>query len=265
MATTTLQQAQRGAQLVPWRKNYTTAEAAGVLMSSWNIGGTPAAGATPSTGSGSTCDGSTTGSFITMSGDPVLLMSGMYMDAGVACTEMFCDRLWHQSGLTVTTTTEQAINSVTFPARCLDGTSNGLGVMVGIEVTTATTNAGAITTITLNYTNQDGTSGRTGTIPSFPATCTVNSFIPFTLQAGDTGVRSIEGVTLGTSLVTGAINVVAYIPLLLQGIISTARPEPAQLDRALMRMRPDACLFTLDQRNGTTTQVVFGSITVVDG
>ena len=82
--------------------------------------------------------------------------------------------------------------------------------MVGIEVSTATTNAGAITNTTLTYTNSAGTAGRTGTISSFPATAVAGTFVPFSLQAGDDGVRSIQTLTLGTSYGGGTIHLVAY-------------------------------------------------------
>lgn len=121
------------------------------------------------------------------------------------------DYLWVNTGLSVTTTTAQAITSGTLPARDIKGQTNGDGVYAGILVTTATTNAGT-TTPTISYTNSAGTSGRTGTISNstFPATAVIGTFTPFILQAGDVGIRSIESITLGTSLVTGAISLVMY-------------------------------------------------------
>ena len=131
----------------------------------------------------------------------------------VACGMWIHDRLWHQSGIAVTTTTAQTINSVAWPARDRDASTNGAGIMVAIEVSTATTNAGAITNTTMSYTNSAGTSGRTATIASFPATAIAGTFVPFQLAAGDVGVRSIQTVTLGTSYGAGAIHLVAYRPL----------------------------------------------------
>ena len=45
---------------------------------------------------------------------------------------------------------------------------------------------------------------------SFPITGVAGTFVPFELQAGDTGVRSIQGITLGTSYVSGVIHIVVY-------------------------------------------------------
>lgn len=120
------------------------------------------------------------------------------------------DWLWVNSGTVVTTTTGQTITSGTWPARDAIGSTNGYGVGVGILVTTATTNVGAVTNTTLTYTSADGTGSRTATIASFPATAVIGTFVPFQLQAGDRGVRSIQTLTLGTSYGGGAISLVAY-------------------------------------------------------
>ncbi len=122
------------------------------------------------------------------------------------------DIVWYNTGIAVTTTTAQAIAQpgASKPSRDSQGSTNGEGWNAGILVTTATTNAGAITNTTLNYTNSDGTATRTATISSFPATAVIGTFVPFQLAAGDRGIRSIEGVTLGTSYGGGAISLVMY-------------------------------------------------------
>jgi hypothetical protein len=84
---------------------------------------------------------------------------------------------------------------------------------VGILVTTATTNAGAITNTTLSYTNSAGTAGRTATMASFPATAVIGTVVWFQLAAGDSGVQSIQSVTLGTSYAGGAVSLIVARPL----------------------------------------------------
>jgi hypothetical protein len=128
---------------------------------------------------------------------------------------LLLDRLWHNSGLNVTTTTAQTINSGTWQPRCPPATGrtpNTLGrfIMVGLEVSQATTNAGAITNATLSYTDSDGNAGAVATMPSFPATAAAGTFVPFLWAAGDIGIQSIQSCTLGTSLVTGTVHLVAY-------------------------------------------------------
>jgi hypothetical protein len=126
------------------------------------------------------------------------------------------DLLWYNTGLAVTTTTNQAISQpgTSIPARDTFGTTNGESWFAGIYVTTATTNGSAVTNTTLTYTNSDGTGSRTGTMASFPATAVAGTFVPFFLAAGDRGIRSIQGVTLGTSYGGGAISLVMFRKIL---------------------------------------------------
>ena len=129
------------------------------------------------------------------------------ISASVAGTFILADVLWVNSGLVVTTTTAQTITQPTLPARDNLGTTNGYGVGAGLLVTTATTNAAVINNITLQYTNSNGVAGRTGTM-SYPATAVIGTFVPFQLAQGDIGIRSIQSITLGTSLTAGAVSLI---------------------------------------------------------
>lgn len=122
---------------------------------------------------------------------------------------LLCDRLWHNSGFTITSTGAQTINSVAWPARDMNGSTNGVGVILGVEVSGAT---GAGTpTITVSYTNDANTSGRTGTNSvATVASSAVGSFYPIGLQAGDTGVRSVQTLTLSATWTSGTMHLVAY-------------------------------------------------------
>ena len=131
------------------------------------------------------------------------------ISASVAGTFILADVLWVNSGLVVTTTTAQTITQPTLPARDNLGTTNGYGVGAGLLVTTATTNAAVINNITLQYTNSDGVAGRTGTM-SYPATAVIGTFVPFQLAQGDIGIRSIQSITLGTSLTAGAVSLICF-------------------------------------------------------
>ena len=176
------------------------------------------------------------------------------------------DRLWHNSGIVVTTLTAQTINSVAWPARDRDGTVNGENVRVGIEVSTATTNAAAITNTTMSYTNQAGTAGRTATIASFPATAVAGTFVPFQLQAGDTGVRSIQTITLGTSYGGGAIHLVAYRTLG-RVEISVANTGNAidSITGGFVRMYDNTVPFLLWLPTATTAVTVNGQLIYTQG
>jgi hypothetical protein len=194
-----------------------------------------------------------------------LYLTASYILPSVAETVMIADVLWVNSGLVVTTTTAQTVNSVTLPARDLNGSTNGEGVAIGIIVTTATTNAAAITNMTVSYTNSDGTAGRTATLASFAATSVVGSFYIFQLASGDKGVRSIQSVTLGTSLVTGAVSLVMYKPAKLMGsaLANTASPPFFQGNPG-SRLYTGSCLLPFGVTGVTTAGTIIGSITVVE-
>lgn len=193
-----------------------TMEAAGVFHSTFYNSGRPGAAAAPSPGINGAALTTYSGQIPftnPVSGNTYL--ARLSCRASTAGTLLLCDRLWHNSGVVVTTTTLQGITTPTFPARDQAGSTNGEGVMLGIEVSTATTNASAVTNTTLSYTDASGNTGNTATISSFPATAVAGTFVPFQLAAGDTGVRAITsasggGITLGTSYGAGAIHLVAY-------------------------------------------------------
>lgn len=190
-----------------------TGEAAGGFHSSLYLAGRPGAAAAPSPGLAGAALTSYAGQIpfpAAAGGENVYLARFEAAQAGNVGVVILADRLWHNSGIVVTTTTAQTVNSVAWPARDRDGSTNGAGVLVGIEVSAATTNGSAVTNTTMSYTNDAGVSGRTATIPSFPATAVAGTFVPFMLAAGDTGVRSIQSVTLGTSYATGTVHLVAY-------------------------------------------------------
>jgi len=171
------------------------------------------------------------------------------------------DVLWVNSGIVVTTTTAQTINSAALPARDLDGTINGRGCRIGLLVTTATTNAGAITNMTLSYTNSDGVAGRTATMASFPITANAGTYVEFQLQAGDQGVKSIQSITLGTSLVTGAVSLIVSRTHAAVGITFT---NAAYVSSAKSRLYSGTCLLPFTLKTGTTAMNAFATLSVVE-
>lgn len=190
-----------------------TGEAAGQYHSTFYLAGMPGAAAAPAPGINGAALTSYAGQINVPSpvgGQTIYLARMEFTQAGNIGGAWFCDRLWHNSGIVVTTTTAQTITPVAIPSRDDNGLTDGLCVQAALEVSAATTNASAITNTTISYTNSDNVSGRTGSIASFPATAVAGTFVPFTLQAGDKGVRSVQSITLGTSYVTGTIHLVLY-------------------------------------------------------
>lgn len=177
------------------------------------------------------------------------------------------DVLWVNTGLVVTTTTAQALTSVAWPARDINGSTNGLGVQVAILVTTATTNAAVITNTTMSYTNQDGTAGRTATISSFPATAVAGTIVWFQLQAGDSGVRSIQSVTLGTSYGGGAISLIAarrlaLAPCTVVNVAADSPLRPAEQGSAGVRLWNGTCALLAYRATATTATTVDALATI---
>lgn len=189
-----------------------TMEAAGVLHSLLYTSGIPGAGAAPAPGLAGAALTTYAGQIPfsnPVSGNSYLAL----FEGGMSALDgqlILYDRLWHNSGIGITTPGGQTITSVAWPARDNNGSTNGEGVYAALEVSGATGNGAAITTTTLTYTNSAGTGSRTATMASFPQTAAAGSFIPFQLQAGDTGIRSIQTLTLGTSYTSGTVHLVAY-------------------------------------------------------
>jgi hypothetical protein len=216
MAITTLTGALAGMQpMWPFVKN---AQAGGIQAgkpySYWGQGGFPGAGSVNTTLNGGTY--SSSGGLV--SGqiphfDPVAgnsYLSRFQAQAAVnAGVILLCDRLWDNGGITITSTSLQAIASPTWPARDNNGATAGAGILIGVEISAAT---GAGTpTITVGYTNSSGAASRTATnIDSTLASSIASSFYRVGVQAGDTGVQSVQSVTLSATWTSGTMNLVAY-------------------------------------------------------
>ena len=198
--------------LARFQKTTGTMEAIGVWHSLFYAAGQPPAAVAPTPGLGGAALTSYGGQlrWVDPAGGSESRLAKLAANSSLAGTLLLCDRLWHNSGLTVTTTTAQTCNSVTWPARDLNGATTGEDVLIGIEVSVATTNAAAISNMTINYDDTSGNAATGTTAYNFPATAAVGTFVPFNLASGDTGVGQLNSVTLGTSLVAGTVHMVAY-------------------------------------------------------
>lgn len=214
MAITTLDGVIAGMQpLRPIAKNVTPTLVAGKPQSLWGLGGSPGAGSFDTTLSGVALSSSSSQvagqipHWDPSSGNAYL--ARFTATATIPGTILLCDRLWHNGGITITSTSAQTINSATWPARDANGSTNGVGVLIGVEVSSAT--GSGTPTLTISYTNSGGTSGRTATnIYPTAASAAAGSFFPIGLQAGDLGVRSVQTFTLSATWTSGTINLVAY-------------------------------------------------------
>lgn len=182
-------------------------------ISTWYLAGNPAAATANSSGlSGVALTNPTTGQLPLPPVSNTTYLASITHKAPNSNSQglgLLVDRLWHNSGIVMTVSTSQTINSVTWPARDINDSTNGEGVLIGLELSTAT---GAGTpTMTIEYTNSVGTAGRTSTgIIAGVASSAAGSFYLFALQAGDTGVRSIQTFTFSATWTSGAAHLVAF-------------------------------------------------------
>lgn len=100
--------------------------------------------------------------------------------------------------------------TATYGDRLPGNVSGSGGDATGIQLWLECVTAGTLGTITITYTNSAGTGSRTTAIT--PAALTVGRNIQFTLQAGDTGVQSVQSVQVA-SYTSGTYNLSVLRPL----------------------------------------------------
>ena len=205
----------------------------------------------------------------------VARIMAMTVTAGAVPLPMIlCDYLLYYPFVDEGTVDEEQVmdNTVT-----LSRYATGDNVQMMAVVVASHTAGGA--TFTVNYTNSAGVAGRTsqavklntqfvnGTIVT-TATATAQCFGPFIpLQSGDTGVRSVQGVTVASPGDVGLFTLVLVKPLAdvsLRGIDAPVEVD-FRLDRpSLPVVVDDAYLNWLVMANGSLTGAnILGDITTV--
>jgi len=124
---------------------------------------------------------------------------------------MVIDILCVQGGLATNTISSQTTNlpTATLPTRG-GGAAGGAGVWAGITWTTASSSTDF--DITVTYTNSAGTGSRTGTVET-TTTHSDGYFRIVPMQAGDSGVRSVESIQLSAASGTGTLGIMLFKPL----------------------------------------------------
>jgi hypothetical protein len=108
----------------------------------------------------------------------------------------FIDRLSHNGGISGTSTGTITTN---LPTAALPRFTDGVGVYIGIEI--YTTIGATATTISATYTNQAGTGSRTTPNVVFGGGGfnTLTRFLILPLADGDTGVKSVESLSVAAT------------------------------------------------------------------
>jgi len=194
-------------------------------------------------------------------------LTELQLAASVNHTNLFFDVLWVNTGLVVTTTTAQTITMPTLPPRDINGTTNGEGCNIAMLFTVASTNAAVITNATVSYTNSDGVAGRTATLSAIvgsqiPATPVIGTLVWFNLAAGDKGVRSIQSVTLGTSLGAGSISMIITRDIAQVGTTIPNVSAPRVIPSPGVRLYNGTAMLHCILSSSTTATFFSGEVTI---
>lgn len=177
-------------------------------------------------------------------------------------TTFVYDRVWSCSGFSGTVTTAQAVTN--FPTLTRPD-ANGLGLEIWIECYTATGATSA--NITVQYTNQDGVAGRNTVSVAHITSMPANRMYQVPLQAGDTGVRSIQSVTLsGTTGTAGNFGVTLMRrETVVPTIVANAAMVMDFASIGMPKIDNGSAINLINLGSTTTTGNIFGSLTFVDG
>lgn len=181
-------------------------------------------------------------------------------------TLLLCDRLWHNSGISPTLTTEQVFTSSSqIPARDANGTNAGVEVHAGFEVS-GVMGAG-VPTITLKYTNQAGTADKTATnVVPVVAASIAGTFYPIGLAAGDTGIQKAQSVTLSATMTSGTIHCVLYRILARLELTTANTPNAIDaLTSGFVRLYDNTVPFVLFIPSATTSSAISGHVIYTQG
>ena len=196
-------------------------------------------------------------------------LTELQMAASSNHSHLFFDVLWVNSGIVVTTMAAQAITTPTLPARDSDGQTNGEGCMIGLLTTTANTNTGTIANATVSYTNSKGVSSRTATLAALtgsqiPMNPVSGTIVWFNLAAGDTGVQSIQNITLGTSLVAGAVSLIIARDIATIGTTIANVSAQKILGSPGIRLYNGTCMLHCILASSTANTLFSGELTIME-
>lgn len=256
-----------GAQHFEINKASATTEGAGTWQSLWKTAGYPPAGSNPpayTAGSGYVPTKATVGALPWVGPDVgestyLGLVTATFATAGAL---ILYDRLWACSGFSTTVTTAQ---NVTTPGTVDRPNTTGEGVEIWGEIYTAPGATGA--TWTVSYTNSAGTSGRSATY-THPANAeTVGQLVRFTLQAGDTGVQSVQSLTCSVSSGTaGDVGITLLRRLaILPGPIINVGVAADFFALGGADVYDDSCIALMVQCTTTNSGQILGHVAVIQG
>lgn len=238
------------------------ATVAGRMTSLWQYAGQPSHGAVPAAVAvpTNTTDGAL--KQLNPAGGTQKWLLGMTGSASAAGTLYLYDRLLHNGGLSATVTAAQTVGGA------LTRNTGGVGNQIWVEIYTLI--GTTATTITASYTNQSGVAGQVTQATAFGGTGLreAQRLIQLPLASGDTGVQSVQSVTvLATTATAGSfgVNIMKPITNIPLGIIGCGgvRDNIAGLP-GIIEIATGACLSFTWLANATVAPQVFGSLHMIE-
>ena len=262
MAITSLDQLLAASnQLKSFGKVSMTAKAAGTFQSLWTAAGLPAAGANPASLAMVIPTSATAGALPFVNPATGLsYISKISSSQQTIGTLILYDRIAHSSGLNGTLTTAQAVGGAGLTRH-----TTGEDVELFLEVYAAT--GATASNVTISYTNSAGVAGRTTPAIAMQVTPVAGQMLPIPLQAGDTGIRSVQSVTLSASTATAGnfgitlVKRIAEIPITVAG--TGVVLDPFAL--GFPKIENNACLSFMVVTSTTSTGFITGTINIAQG
>ena len=172
------------------------------------------------------------------------------------------DLCWACSGLSGTSTTAQTITGFTgLPAR--ESTGAGLEIWVGCSSAIGAT----AHNVTVSYTNSAGVAGRTTVSTAGIASMPAGRMYQLPLASGDTGVQSIQSLTLSASSGTAG----NLWLMIIERYWSAPIPSPNIpsnedfWDLKGQRTSDEACLLFANLGTTTSSGVIMGEMSIIHG
>jgi hypothetical protein len=240
-----------------------TTTVAGVFHCLFRTAGNPGAGAAiGASGTAAAFTRTSTGALGIPAPSAISYIGGLSAQGSTTGTLLIADRIGEY--IADANAASTSLGSLSLPSRATGLADIEAWFEIGVAL-----GATAPGTITLTYTNQASTSGRSATIATgtVPASAIIGRTVPFTLQAGDTGVLSAQTVAhtaTGTAGARGIVvlrRVLAEIPCPVVAIGSNLGWPETDLER----VGDDACLELIWLPTGTSSGVILGSISIAQG
>lgn len=232
----------------------------GYWVSHWNTTGRPEIGLRPASDS-EALDYDTPGGLNFMrapAGQRSVLLKTSNRRLSVGSIYLY-DRLVHTQLYNASGNQAHTISTAPLPSRA----GNGDGVELWIEFGTDTTTTDPLATIEVEYTNSLGVSGRTTSAMNFPVRLRPHTALRMPLQAGDSGIRSIQKITINSTWTTPTIAVVlAKRVTALRNHVAGASITAGFLDIQDPKFTNDMCIYMVAGVSTTTSGAVNVTLTM---